>query len=61
MKAYTRRFITGVAPFILNLGSIWRCDQLSTPAALPPGRNHGTQPMGGWVEPQAGLEVLRKR
>jgi hypothetical protein len=35
--------------------------QLHTPAALPPGRISGTHWIGGWVDPIAGLDDVKKR
>ena len=31
------------------------------PAALPPGRNHGTHGIGGWVGHRAGVKELEER
>jgi hypothetical protein len=33
---------------------------LHSPAALPPGKRHGTHFIGGWVGPRAGLEGCEK-
>ena len=35
--------------------------KLDASAAWAPGKNPGTQWTGGWVGPEAGLEVLKKR
>ena len=35
--------------------------QLHTPAALPSGKNHGTDSIGGLVSARAGLNDLEKR
>jgi hypothetical protein len=50
----------GIAPFILNLNARWKsvcvcvcvCGQIHTPAALPPGKNSGTQLIGSCLGPQ---------
>jgi hypothetical protein len=34
--------------------------QLHAPAALPPGKRPGTQCIGGWVGPRAGLDGCKK-
>jgi hypothetical protein len=34
--------------------------QLQSPAALPPGKRHGTHCIGGWVGPRAGLDGFDK-
>jgi hypothetical protein len=35
--------------------------ELHALAALPPGKNHGTHRIGGWIGPRAGLDTLEKR
>ena len=35
--------------------------QLRAPASLPRGKDPGTQRVGGWVGPIAGLDVLEKK
>jgi hypothetical protein len=35
--------------------------QLHDPAALPPERVPGTHFIGGWVDPRAGLDDMKKR
>jgi hypothetical protein len=52
-----------IDPRFLNLCISWRrvC-QLHAPAALPPGeRAPGTNWIGGWVGPRAGLDNMEER
>jgi hypothetical protein len=36
------------------------CGQRHAPAALPPGKRHGTYCTGGWVDPRASLDECEK-
>jgi hypothetical protein len=53
----------GIAPRILNLGTkwMWVSGQLHAQAALPSGeRTSGTNWIGGWLGPRAGLDTVAK-
>jgi len=55
MKAY--RGSGGISPFILNLGTTWRCVVNFKPRPFYP----STHSTGVWVGKCAGLDVLEKR
>lgn len=58
MKAHNRRTWAGI---LITIFSARLSCQLRAPAALPPGKNHRTHCIRGWVGRSAGLNALEKK
>jgi hypothetical protein len=58
MKAYGNGCID---PHLLDLGTSWRWVVSFTPLPLYPGVPPGTHLIGGWVDPRASLDNVKKR
>jgi hypothetical protein len=59
MKAYEGKIC--IAPLILNLGARLSSSQLQDQDALPLKKNPGTERVGYWMDPRAGVDVLGEK